>query len=365
MNAGRVTQAQARIRAGEPFFVSGSASVRALTSLVFLALVAVPLYLVFREFTTGRKASSGLRFEMINHKGWSNSWLIANGKVEVVVVPEVGRVMQFRFAGGDSPFWENPSLHGKSPDPKSADWGNFGGDKTWPAPQSTWPQWTPRAWPPPPAFDSMPVEAERTGDVLVLRSPVDPYFGIRTLREIRLDPVKPQMTIVTTYDKMREITDAPIDARTNAVSIWIITQLAHPVAVFAPIPKNTRFPEAFDKQSKDVPPSLKKLDGLLSIERDSTSSYKIGNDADSLVWVGEKSLVRIDSPRGEGDYPDNGSSAEIYTNPDPLAYVELELLGPLRVLKVGDRIYQTNTYTLYPRRGLTPEAEAREVLGIQ
>ena len=29
------------------------------------------------------------------------------------------------------------------------------------------------------------------------------------------------------------------------------------------------------------------------------------------------------------EYPDRGASAEVYTNPDPKEYVELEMLGPL------------------------------------
>src|SRR5882762_5172496 len=91
-----------------------------------------------------------------NYHGWTNSILVSNGRVEAVIVPQVGRVMQFRFAGdGDGPFWENPALAGTAPHPESKEWGNFGGDKTWPAPQSDWDKITPRAWPPPVGFDAM------------------------------------------------------------------------------------------------------------------------------------------------------------------------------------------------------------------
>jgi hypothetical protein len=74
-------------------------------------------------------------------------------------------------------------------------------------------------------------------------------------------------------------------------------------------------------------------------------------------------MVRIDSPRiAAGGYPDQGSSAEVYTNPNPLRYVELEMLGPLATLNVGDKIERTNTYTLFRRTGRDPAAEARELL---
>ena len=69
------------------------------------------------------------------------------------------------------------------------------------------------------------------------------------------------------------------------------------------------------------------------------------------------------SPRvNVGEYPDQGSSAEIYTNPDPTPYVELEMLGPLYTMKIGDQLSQTNTYTLIRRSVLDPESEARKLL---
>src|SRR4029453_5362609 len=50
--------------------------------------------------------------------GWERSFTISNGKVEAVVVPAIGRVMQFRFVGQASPLWEDPSLRGRAPDPE-------------------------------------------------------------------------------------------------------------------------------------------------------------------------------------------------------------------------------------------------------
>jgi hypothetical protein len=38
---------------------------------------------------------------------------------------------------------------------------------------------------------------------------------------------------------------------------------------------------------------------------------------------GENCVVRIDAEQGSGKYPDGGCATEIYTNPDPLKYVEL------------------------------------------
>ena len=68
-----------------------------------------------------------------NHRGWTNAVVLSNGHVEAVVVPSVGRLMQFRFATAvDGPLWENPQLLGKPmPEkPWEAAHGSFGGDKT-------------------------------------------------------------------------------------------------------------------------------------------------------------------------------------------------------------------------------------------
>jgi hypothetical protein len=94
-----------------------------------------------------------------------------------------------------------------------------------------------------------------------------------------------------------------------------------------------------------------------------SAGYKIGCDAGTLLWLGEKHVCRIDSPRLPGaDYPDQGSSAEVWTNPDPLPYIELEMLGPLYTLKPGDTIAQTNRYTLLRRTLPDAQAEAAALL---
>lgn len=295
------------------------------------------------DFSFAKTAVQG-KVQKIRYREWPDSIVLGNGKVEAVIVPAIGRVMQFRFAGEeDGPFWENAELFGKSPDPKSQTWGNFGGDKTWPAPQSDWPKITPRGWPPPQAFDSMPVTAEirltPLTKMVELISLIDSHYGIRTRRLVVVDNKRPQMTITTSYEK--------VEGDPVTVGVWIITQLKDPQAVHIFLPKNTIFAEGYTKQSKQLPAGLNHQGRLLSLTRDPKISTKIGTDASSLVWIGEKYTLRIDSPRAANEtYPDQGSSAEVYTNPDPLKYVELEMLGPLKTMKVGDRIEHNNTYTL-------------------
>jgi len=290
-----------------------------------------------------------------NYHGWTNSILVSNGRVEAVIVPQVGRVMQFRFAGdGDGPFWENPALAGKAPLPESKEWGNFGGDKTWPAPQSDWDKITPRAWPPPVGFDAMPNEAQVDGFIVTLVSPVDPHYGIRARRRIELDLDRPVMTITTTYEK--------VSGTPQRISVWVITQLKDPVAVYANLPLSEHFREGYTRQSDELPANLKVDEGVLSLTRDPKTGHKIGTDASTLVWVGKEAVVRIDAPhRVFGEYPDEGSSAEIYTSADPLQYVELEMLGSLSKMISGKRTTRSSTYTLLRRTEVDPDLEVRKL----
>lgn len=290
------------------------------------------------------------------YHGWPDSIVLSNGQAEAVIVPAVGRIMQFRFAGEtDGPLWENAEMNGKAPDPESKIWGNFGGDKTWPSPQSDWGKITPRSWPPPVAFDSMPVEAKEDSHAVTLISAVDPHYGIRATRHIQLDPSQPIMTVTTTYEKVK--------GEPKKVGVWVITQLKDPYAVYMPIPAASSYKEGYNLQSKETLPDLNRNNHFLILTRNKRTPYKIGNDGSTLLWIGEKTALRIDSARvPDAEYPDNGSSVEVYTSPDPLPYVELEMLGPLKTLKPGDKIERTNTYTLLRRTESTTEAEARKIL---
>jgi hypothetical protein len=298
------------------------------------------------------------------YHGWRDAMFLSNGKARAVVVPAVGRVMQFGFAGEEGVFWENRALDGcalsfRDAEWREKDWVNVGGDKSWPAPEAEWPNFTQRkGWRPPPAFDGMPFDAKTTADGgVVLTSAVDPFFGVRVQRTVHLDSHLPVMTITTTYEK--------VSGEPAKIGVWVVTQFKDPLSLYAPVPPGSAFSEGYTVLGKVPPPSLKAGDGLLSLTRDPKVPHKIGNDAGMLLWVGERTMCRLEAPRAEGaEHPDRGCSAEVYTNPDPLRYIELEMLGPLQLLKAGDRISRTSTYTLLRRSAADPETDARRALGL-
>ena len=289
------------------------------------------------------------------HLGWHDAIVLRNGVVEAVIVPSVGRVMQLHFAGeAAGPFWGNEKLAGQPmpANPWNAAHGSFGGDKTWPAPQSAW------NWPPPDVFDATALTAVVNADHSVtLASPVSPRFGIRTVRRVALDATAPVMRIETTYEK---ISGDPV-----GVGVWVISQFRDPVGVFIPVPAKSAFPSGVAPGWKGAPYLTREGDWM-RITRNHTAPDKTGNDGTTLVWAGERQLVRIDIPRtAGGDYPHNGCSVEVYTNPDPVPYVELETLGPRRTLKVGDHLSATNTYRLARRTSASLENDVRALLALQ
>lgn len=314
------------------------------------------LLLLLLLATAGRLAAAAVTVEKTAFQGWSDALRLRSAHAEAIVVPTVTRVMSFRLAGGENVFWTDRALDGQRSTADRKAWVNFGGDKSWPAPEAEWGRYTgSKSWLPPPAFDALPAEARIKGDAVYLVSPVDPHYGIRVTRRIALLADAATLTIETEYER---VAGAP-----SRIGIWVITQLRDPEAVYLPVPAASRFPDGHfvfgDKPWRQVA----RRGDFLEVTRDPATSHKLGSDADRMLWVGRDAVCLIASPRVAGDYPDRGASAEVYTNPDPKTYVELETLGPLAGLGPGGRIRQTNTYTLWPRRDADPRAEAARHLG--
>jgi hypothetical protein len=301
----------------------------------------------------GTPAAAGVSVERVAYRGWSDSYRISNGVIEATVVPAIGRIMQLSLVGdATGAIWRNPDLEGQLHNPASVAWDNFGGDKCWPAPQSAWGRQAGRDWPPPVAFDSRPLRVDIRARGVALTSPVDPGYGIEIERLVELEPGRPVMHVRTTYAKRRG--DAV------QVGVWTITQMPEPERMFMQVPAATRFAKGYQLLRDTEPAALRVEGGLLSLGRDHRCETKLGTDGGGLVWVGENCVVRMDAETGPGEYPDGGCVTEIYTNPDPLAYVELETMGPLATLEVGASIARTTVYAVFPRSLPDAVAEARK-----
>ena len=307
---------------------------------------------------------SGVAITHRDFHGW-DAVVLRNQTAEVVVVPAIGRIMQFSLLdakGGvdPGPFWNNPAL-GEQLKPDSEGWTNFGGDKAWPAPQGDWPKVTGGPWPPPKGFDAMPYTATVTDSKVQIVSPIDPAYGIRVRRTVSLDPRKPVMTVVTAYEKVE---GAPV-----RIGVWTITQLVSPDRAFIHLPAHSAFPQGYVSLLPAAPKDLKSEGRLLSLSRDPVTKTMIGSDGSALLWVGNGPDLLIEHEDlkpagGKAEWPEQGSHTKIYTNSgEEAAYVEFELLDWLRDLKPGENGLMTNTYTLIPRTETRPLDEAKKVFG--
>jgi hypothetical protein len=301
--------------------------------------------------------------------GWK-ALILRNRAAEVVVVPEIGRVMEFNLIDNagrtvPGPFWKNPALDKTMPADVEG-WRNYGGDKAWPSPQSDWPKIVGRGWPPPNGFDAASFVATIKDLQVQLLSPVDPNYGVRVRRTITLDLQKPVVTIKTTYEK---VSGAPV-----RMSVWTITQIASPDRAFILLPQHSQLPQNYVNFIAPTPNGLKVAGRLLSLSRDLTRKVKIGSDGETLLWVGSGADLLLQSKASHADdkkddtkaeWPEQGSHSQIYTSPgDELKYVEFEFLDRLHDLKPGQRTSLEVVYTLIPRTQADAAAEARRVFQL-
>ena len=312
------------------------------SALLLVASLLLPLAI---------KAATVAQAKLITYRNWPQCWILDNGSVRAVIVPAIGRVVQFGFCNRPGVFWENDSMDGKSA--VNAPWnnpGSFGGDKTWPAPQSEW------TWPPPEVFDRTPMDCMPNGmGGVLLVSIICPRFGIRVERLVSLHPTRPQMRIVTTYHKVE---GNPIE-----VSIWTLTQLREPLKTFLAIHPKSPLETEYTGSMDGAESFFQVAKRWISITRDPAADHTVGSDATQILWVGEHSCLKIDSPRiSPARYPEKGAGVRVFTNGNPARFVEAQTLSPLQHLSVGDSLSATNTYSLFHRARRKPDSEAIALL---
>jgi len=303
----------------------------------------------------GQTVNTPIAAVFTNYHGWSNSVSINNGMVEAVIVPTVGRVQQFRFVGDtNGVLWENPRTWGRS---SSGFYPNFGGDKAWPSPQSEW------GWPPPKGFDGTANTVSFTNGIVTLVTPVDATYNIRTTRIIELLPNEPVMRIRTIFEQTAE------SSKTN-LGVWIDCQatVASDSRCYVPVPSPSIFQNGYTTTGSAqftaaLPSEFTNANGLISFGvNPDPVNHKLGFDGGTLALVGPSLSLRLDVPRIPGaTYPDGNSSTEVYTAGSN-HYFELELLGPLSALPVGEKMEYMTTYSLFRRTAATTDAEAQKVL---
>ncbi|MBE1499993.1 hypothetical protein H4696_007093 [Amycolatopsis lexingtonensis] len=266
------------------------------------------------------------------------TWL-ERGDLRLGLVPELGGRLLSVSRKGVELLWRNPALLGDglrgdyTPNSgRMGDWVNYGGDKTWPAPQG----WAgPDQWPgpPDPVLDSGPYALALDGDTATMTSAPDPRTGLRFTRAI------------TILDNGYELRLRALNTADHPVrwALWNVTQLPGGGTVVAGL----RRPDVVALVAGTGTPEYT-VDGDRLVVPPQDVVGKLGVPGTSgRVSYGALTLSFDVDPHGE--YPDEGSPLEIWLEhplPEPLAelgdldpparIVELEVLGPLTTLAPGE-----------------------------
>jgi len=266
-------------------------------------------------------ARADVKVQQVTFEGWNNCWKISNGLADVVVVPQVGRIMYFGFSGEENVLFDNKSLDGTVADAVTKDWVNFGGDKLWPAPQSDW------VWPPDPVLDRSTLEVRPTEDGVTIHG--KPSDGVVFTRQIHMSPDQPQIRIL---NRLINVGRKALDR-----SVWEICQVAQPDRAILPVVKAGGWVNLTNQPDDSQFVSPNGNDAVF-IKRDPKKGHKYGSNSPA-GWVAEEhGHYRLTLSTGfvPGEsYPDQGSVEEVYTAGEPDNNMELELLGPMRHLTPG------------------------------
>lgn len=274
-------------------------------------------------------------------------WL-DNGLIRLGFVPELGgRLLSVRV-GATELLWRNPLLltddlspvgeHVFGPnDGRMGDWVNYGGDKTWPAPQGgAGPgQW---AGPPDPVLDSGPYTVDTTADAVTMTSGDDPHTGLRLTRRFSLADRGYRLDLIAT-----NVSDRPV-----RWALWNVTQFAGGGEVFVAL-RDHPAPVVDLVAGTGNPRSELTGGGALVPNQDVVGKLGFPGAAGSLSYIadGWRSTFSF-AVDPAATYPDHGSPVEVWLEhplPEPLAalgdldpparIVECEVLGPLTDLAPG------------------------------
>ena len=314
-------------------------------------------------------ASLPCTVQKCDFRGWT-AYRLENGLINLVAVPDIGgRIMAYDL-GPYSFLFVDPNLAGKlysseenMGDGSLAAWKNYGGDKTWPAPQG----WdTEEQWhgPPDAVLDTGRYFLKETScdgarALVRMASPPDERTGLQITRQFTLFQGSSRVNVDLSF---RNNKDKPI-----RWSIWDVVQLraerlspsgnwVHDPECFVTTPLNphSRFANGFNvmfgqeanpQWQTDPANKLFKAQYLNEIG-------KVGIDS-SAGWIafsqGSEGYVFAErfGFEPEGEYPDDGVTVECWTvgagqvanlnyENSGIYLMEIEILSPLRDIAPGE-----------------------------
>ncbi len=291
-----------------------------------------PLIAALGLALAGGPAAAAVTVSATTYLGFEG-YRLSDGRTEAVVVPALMRVVRYAAVGGANWLWVSDA---RTTPP--AEWRNWGGDKTWLAPQLQWPGGlVGREWPPDDTWEAEGVAGMIPGGLRVTGR-VSAATGIRITRVYSFTATG-AFVITQRAEKM---SGGPVVA-----GLWSVTQVVGATAVFLPVSPASGYRGRFHDFGWGMPAGAVAAAGrrMVAVRPDAAKWFKVGVDAplSALVTVrgGEAFVQRAPHPTGPSlNYPDGatgyGCPVEVY-NADgggkpAMRYMELELLAPLMTL---------------------------------
>lgn len=305
-------------------------------------------------------------------RGW-DAFILKNEYIRLVAVPAIGgRIMALDL--GDYPFvFVDPDLAGKlfTPEEHYGDgslgaWKNYGGDKTWPAPQG-WDNDSQWHGPPDPVLDSgiyvlntLAYDGETAN--LSMTSPPDPRTGLQITRTFTIHKNSSRVTADLSF---HNATTRPL-----RWSIWDVMQLRaerrtpdggleyNPSCVITtPLNPDSVFPRGYNVMfgAEDNPQWQVDLEKGLVIVPYLWQIGKIGIDSagDWIAFCNTAEeyafTTRFQVQRG-AEYPDGGANVEVWTvgagkvgnldyETSSIYLMEAEVLSPLMTIQPDESVH--------------------------
>jgi len=265
------------------------------------------------------------KIEKVSYGGWPNCYRLTDGKVELIVISDVGpRVIRYGFIGGQNMFIEMPGHMGGSAEPY---WMARGGHRLWVAPE---------VMPDTYALDNNPVTATVTEERITLLQAVEPETGLQkemTIEFTSTGEVKVVHRIENTAEPTRRM--AP----------WALTQMAQGGTAIAAFPLRSGHSEQLQPTNPLVmwaytdfsDPRWLLTKHYLVLKHDplNTTSQKAGffNEHTRAAYLlGTDLFVKRYEANPLVPYPDFNCSLEMFANNE---FLEIETLGPVVDLMSG------------------------------
>lgn len=277
-----------------------------------------------------------LKIEKLPFLGWPNCVRLSNDLVDLIATTDVGpRVLFFGRKGGANQLTIIPETAGLT---GGDQWRLYGGHRLWNAPEHF-----PNSYYP----DNGPIQLVEEKDFIRLIQPVEATTQLQKEMEIHFSSIGPSVSILHI---LRNCASSP-----RKLSPWAITAFASGGIGILPFemdkdnpkPKPSLIFSAWDYTDLSDP-RLHWHSRCLLVRQDAGISrwLKVGLNSPLgvMAYLRERDLFIKRYPViSGGEYPDNGSTSECWTND---VYLELESLAPLQMVPPGGAAQHTESWSL-------------------